>query len=59
MPQAQKWKVWQDAEDRAARMWSDPSVSPQAKRAACWEAECAKQQWMDAADAEVAQQKAA
>ena len=52
--QEQKWRDWQDAEDRAARMWRDPKVSGNEARAACWEAECAKQQWMDAAEREAA-----
>lgn len=48
--QARKWAVWQEAERRAARMWADPSVSHQAKRAACGEASAAEQQWSDAVD---------
>lgn len=48
--EAQKWQAWRDAEDRATRMWADPKATAQQKNAACWEAQCAAQQWSDAAD---------
>jgi hypothetical protein len=40
-----KWQVWQDAEERAARVWVDETKSAQEKQAAVWEAVCAKRQW--------------
>lgn len=52
--QAQKWQDWQDAEDRAQRVARDPQASAQARWSASWQAECAKQQWTDAAERQAA-----
>lgn len=42
-------QAWMTASARATRMWCNPAHSPAEQRAACWEAECAKQQAMNAA----------
>lgn len=47
--ETQKWNTWQAAEDRAAAMWADRNATAQQCQAASWEAECAKQQWVNAA----------
>lgn len=56
--EVQKWAAWQSAEDRAAKMWADRNATAQQCQAATWEAQCAKQQWSDAADEAVARKAA-
>lgn len=43
-----KTQAWMTARARADRMWCNADHSPAEQRAACWEAECARQQMEDA-----------
>lgn len=48
MTKAEKARETADAaQARACAMWCNPAYTPAEQRAACWEAECAEQQWQD------------
>lgn len=50
--QVRAWSVWQAAEDRAVAAWANSHNTDGSKaRSASWEADAARQQWVNAADA--------